>query len=146
MHRSNSKQYVSVINPIHKDAIRTISLEFELNHHRTRLAPMIAFETLSSMKGLRSLAIKIQIAGSLLGPDQDQYRIDFGRSTQRTFDYIRKYQGWAMIKNLQEFTLTMDEFIKTRGHPDAARCEALEKEIRDAVLRNKSKSITSKSM
>lgn len=95
------------------------------------------------MKSLRSLAIHIGLVAALGEVVADQDGRKNWRVTERILDKIKKCKGWAMIKNLQEFNLSIVGYEQVWVEAEDDRSKVVAKEIRDAVLGNKTKSITS---
>jgi hypothetical protein len=61
-------QYLSAINPLHKNSIRSLELTFYLSDAQPILGPAVALSTISSMVGLRALHIHIFVYHSLCDP------------------------------------------------------------------------------
>jgi hypothetical protein len=61
-------QYLSEINRLHKDSIRSLELTFYLSDSQPILGPALALSTISSMAGLRALHIHIFVYHSLCDP------------------------------------------------------------------------------
>jgi hypothetical protein len=101
-----------VINPVHKDAIRSLEVQFPLYSNHTKLKSDLAFKMISSMASLKSLQVGIYAA---------RYKFIFYRVVGspdllvgikgRVLRSIEECPGWRLIKGLQNFTFGVCRII-----------------------------------
>jgi hypothetical protein len=134
--------YLWVINPVHKDAIRSIELWISFTH-RNKTLPSKALEFLAECKGLRHLDLRIDFDRSTC----EMTRI-YGRKTfavsGKLLAKIREWDALRQIKRLLLFDLIM--FVDARAWKGSlpphrqitgaeGRYRQLEEDLREALLK-----------
>ncbi|KAN0106846.1 hypothetical protein V8E51_009722 [Hyaloscypha variabilis] len=127
--------YLWVINPVHKDAVRSIKLQIVFRAGKKTL-PSKALELLAGCKGLRNLALhldvddltseRVTVVGMYRG-----YQV-----SDKLLRNIREWEALREIKGLMSFDLHFSKTYFYRWAPGAEdRCRQLEKDLRDDLLK-----------
>jgi len=127
--------YLWVINPVHKDAVRSIKLQIVFRAGKKTL-PSKALEFLAGCKGLRNLALhvdvddltseRVTVVGMYRG-----YQV-----SDKLLRNIREWEALREIKGLMSFDLHFSKTYFYRWAPGAEdRCRQLEKDLRDDLLK-----------
>jgi hypothetical protein len=141
-------QYLSVINPMHKDAIRSLEVNFTLYRNHARLKPDVALKMISSIKGLQALRVNLLISGDLCvfnGAVGSQ--LVYWQVQERVLKDIEECPGWNKIKGLRHFSLVilalklnlafMNNFELHRMPGEKEKWEAMEKNVTRIVTEAK---------
>ncbi|KAE9370058.1 hypothetical protein N431DRAFT_484386 [Stipitochalara longipes BDJ] len=126
--------YLWVINPVHKDAIRSIELWISFRH-RNKTLPSKALEFLAGCKGLRHLALRLDVDSSNCQITRMPGRYKTFQVSEKLLIKIREWDALRQIKGLLSFELrvfTGDEWW-TPGAKD--RYHQLEEDLRGALLK-----------
>jgi hypothetical protein len=130
--------YLWVINPVHKDAIRSIVLWISFTH-RNKTLPSKAVEFLAGCKGLRHLDLRIDFDRSTCEMTRIHGSKTFAVS-DKLLGKIREWDALRQIKGLLSFDLRIvsdERNIFDQGWTPGAedRYRRLKKDLRNALLK-----------
>lgn len=127
-------QYLSVINPCHKDAIKSIQICFPFGPGSQKLLPAKSLKILAGCEGLKHLSIQISIDLTRARP-QNGRAVKYGISGA-WLKMIRECKLLREIKGLKSFDLIFSITRYYFGNEISVRCEEWQRDPRVTDLAN----------